>query len=108
MFPVRGVDRSRHPKSWSYLLLSGDQKLLVAEESLVEASQLHGGPLLRVEGTVALSYDRDARELTVSGDAAWRVIPAYWFALTAFHPDARRIETEDLKAMVPERAPTSR
>ncbi len=46
-----------------------------------------------------LRYDPKARELMALGGSAdeLTVIPGYWFALTAFHPDARRIELYDIE-----------
>ncbi len=98
MFPVRGRDKSRGAKEWAYLVLAGEKKFLVAEEDLREAAS-RGARRFTVAHEVVLRYDPKARELMALGGSAdeWTVIPGYWFALTAFHPDARRVELEDLE-----------
>ena len=98
MFPVRGRDKSRGAKEWAYLVLAGEKKFLVAEQDLREAAN-SGARSFTIAHGVVLRYDPEARELRALGGSAdeWTVIPGYWFALTAFHPDARRIELEDLE-----------
>ncbi|MEE9217733.1 MAG: DUF3179 domain-containing protein [Acidobacteriota bacterium] len=98
MFPVRGDDRTRDAKQLAYLILDGSHKLLVAEETL----ELPAGDeraLYDVEGGIQLEYDPGARRLLARSQSAKppTVIPGYWFALSAFHPDARRLEAEDLQ-----------
>ena len=98
MFRVRGADRSRRAKEWAYLVLAGERKVLVAEEDLREAAK-GGSRYFKVAEGFVLHYDPEARELSALGGSTgqWTVISGYWFALTAFHPDAHRIEAEGLE-----------
>ena len=98
LFPVRGADRSRGAKEWAYLVLAGEKKLLVAEADLREVVK-SGSRRFTIADGIVLHYDPEARELrALDGSAgSWMVIPGYWFALTAFHPHADRVELEDLE-----------
>lgn len=100
MFPVRGVDRSHRPKEWAYLILSAGKKFLVAE-SVLKGFEKDGIHRFRFsDGEIVLVFDPENRELLVRGGPAGEevVIPGYWFALSAFHPDARRIDESDLES----------
>jgi len=81
LFPVRDADPTRKPKEWAWLVLTGDETRS-----------------FRTAEGVQLSYDPLARELSApAGPGEHRiVIPGYWFALTAFYPDAHRTELGDL------------
>ena len=98
LFPVKGADRSRGSKAWAWLVLAGEEKLLVAEDVLLESAARHEAARYRVGARVALEYDPKARELTAREDGVGdlTVISGYWFALTAFHPDARQLTSGDL------------
>ena len=100
MFPVRGDDPSRGRKEWAYLILAGEEKILVAEEVLRVAAEA-GNQRHTLESGILLEYNPEARQLLVWDSLAGQatVIPGYWFALTAFHPKARRVELDDLQAM---------
>jgi len=100
MFPVRGADRSRGPKEWAWLVLADDESIIVAEEVLAELAGDEIGTFRTDEGVV-LRYDPAARELTAPADPGSRriVIPGYWFALTAFHPQAHRIHVSNLESL---------
>ncbi|MFQ5701743.1 MAG: DUF3179 domain-containing protein [Acidobacteriota bacterium] len=96
MFPVRGADRSRTSKEWAYLVLSGKTGLVIAEELLRDASSDDAHRFM-VGGRTLVDYHASTRELLASEDrAAITVIPGYWFALTAFHPEAHVVRHEEL------------
>ena len=98
MFPVKGADTSRNSKSWAYLILSGEEKLLVAEETLKDATGRGEQGRFLLEDAVELSYDPEGRELRVHDERGeLTVIPGYWFALTAFHPQSRQLTVDSLK-----------
>jgi len=97
-FKVRNVDRSRKAKSFAYALTSADRTILVVELDLVE--QADGEPLVfRLPDDSRASFDPEALELSVNRNR-WRLIPAYWFALSAFFPDAERWGPTELEAAV--------
>ncbi len=100
MFPVRGKDRSRHAKAWAYLVLGQDRSWIAAREDLEGASLRREPRSWQGEG-FSLVYDPASGELSVPEARA--VIPGYWFALTAFYPQASRITRERLEEGV--RAP---
>ncbi|MFQ5720615.1 MAG: DUF3179 domain-containing protein, partial [Acidobacteriota bacterium] len=106
MFPVRGDDTSRSSKSWAWLVVTPGEELVVAEAVLDKVAgdlpaRFHVG-----EG-VTLRFDPAARELSGTDEAAGAllVVPGYWFALTAFHPDARDLAPDDLIPVQDEAAP---
>ena len=88
MFPVRGSDRSRRAKSFAYALLSSERTVLIVEQDLIERAD---GQTLTFQMPDAgpATFDPEAGELRVD-PSRWRLIPGYWFALTAFFPDADR------------------
>jgi hypothetical protein len=107
MFPVRDADRSRGPKEWAWLVLVGDESIIVAEEVLAELAGDEVG-VFRADEGIVLRYDPSARELIASEGPGGRpiVIPGYWFALTAFHPQSRRVHVSDLESLPKREAPS--
>ena len=100
MFPVRDADRSRGPKEWAWLVLADDESIIVAEEVLAELAGEEVGTFRTDEGVV-LRYDPSARERSTPAGPEGRriVIPGYWFALTAFHPESHHIRVSDLESL---------
>jgi len=100
MFPVKGVNRSRAHKAWAWLVLLDGKEMIVAEKLLTESREPATGAWSAPEGVV-LRYDAGARELTVAAETAPGavVVSGYWFALTAFYPDAMLLKKGDLKAL---------
>lgn len=98
LYRVRGADKSRGTKEWAYLILAREKKILIAEADLLEAAKGEARRFTVANGVV-LHYDPESRELSALGGptSEWIVIPGYWFALTAFHPDAHRIGPEGLE-----------
>jgi hypothetical protein len=97
MYPVKGANRSRGHKEWAWLVLLEDRELLIAEDVLPKRLEDNPG-MFRTHG-VLLRYDRVAKELTATAnDEDVVVVPGYWFALTAFYPDAILVGEDDLEA----------
>lgn len=97
MFRAKGADGSRGSKTWAWLIITGHENLLVSEETLDNLAGNEPGTYFTKSGTEIL-YDATARELRAheKGGEVLTVIPGYWFALTAFHPDARELFPEEL------------
>jgi len=96
MYPVKGANRSRGHKEWAWLVLLEDRELLIAEDVLPKRLEDNPG-VFRTHG-VLLRYDRVAKELTATAnDEDVVVVPGYWFALTAFYPDAILLGENDFE-----------
>lgn len=97
MFNAKGADGSRGSKTWAWLIITGEETLLIAEETLDDLAGYEPGEYVTRDGAEIL-YDATARELRVRGEdgEVLTVIPGYWFALTAFHQDARELFAEEL------------
>lgn len=97
MFPVRDADRSHPAKDWAFLVLNGKRKLLAAE-GILRGMEDRSAALYRGPHGFELRYDPHSRELTAHGGGGEAtVIAGYWFALSAFHPDARVVVAGDLE-----------
>ncbi len=101
------ADPVRDPKEWAFLILAGREKFLLAEETLDRSVEEEPGRLLLAETGLILIYDPENRDLRVGGSGAdgTTVISGYWFALSAFHPDALKIEEAALRRMDGEDSP---
>ncbi|MFQ5767800.1 MAG: DUF3179 domain-containing protein [Acidobacteriota bacterium] len=99
MFPVRGADRSRPSKEWAFLIHGKKTNLIVAEKTLKRATGRTAPERFALPQGLRLVYDSRARELQARDreESDLTVIQGYWFALTAFHPSAREISSQDLQ-----------
>lgn len=93
MFRVRGANKSHRPKTWAYLLLGPDEEWIVTEKLLGNAAGRYVGHF-RLGDRIELIFDPELQELRAG--ESWAVIPGYWFALTAFYPDAQIVLADDL------------
>ncbi|MFQ5670053.1 MAG: DUF3179 domain-containing protein [Acidobacteriota bacterium] len=98
MFPVKHADGSRRSKDWGYLIVAGGETLVIAEETLQDLAGKREPGRFRIGKRIKLAYDPAARELRGrrEGSGGLIIIPGYWFALTAFHPEAVELTSGDL------------